>query len=109
MVNEKSIRAFSDQIVREFQPDRIILFGSYVYGRPTADSDVDLLIVMPFDGKPTQKAVEILKRTKPHIPVELVVRTPGQVEKRLKLNDFFLREILEKGRVLYESPHRRMG
>ena len=76
-----------------------------MYGRPTEDSDVDLLVILPFEGKPIQKATEILKKTKPRIPVELLVRTPEQVKRRLALNDYFLREIIEKGKVLYESPY----
>jgi predicted nucleotidyltransferase len=105
MVNRKSIEDFSGEVVRNFHPERIILFGSYTYGMPTEDSDVDLLIIMPFKGKPIQKASEILRKLKPRIPVELLVRTPVQVKQRLAMNDHFLREIVEKGKVLYESPH----
>jgi predicted nucleotidyltransferase len=105
VVSKKSIEDFSSQIVRDFHPERIILFGSYTYGIPTENSDIDLLIILPFEGKPIQKASEILRKIKPRIPVELLVRTPAQVKKRLALNDYFLREIIEKGTVLYESPH----
>ncbi len=105
MVDEKSIYDLSSKIVRKFRPEKIILFGSYTYGTATDDSDVDLLVILPFEGKPIRKASEILKKTKPRIPVELLVRTPEQIRTRLALNDYFLREIMDKGKVLYESPH----
>ena len=51
MVNEQTIQDLCNRIVQDFQPDRIILFGSYAYGNPTPDSDVDILVVLPFEGK----------------------------------------------------------
>ncbi len=51
MINEKKIADLGNRIAKEFQPERIILFGSYAYGKPRPDSDVDLLVVLPFDGK----------------------------------------------------------
>lgn len=108
MVDEKSIYELSERIVQGFQPERIILFGSYARGNPTEDSDVDLLVILPFEGKGIRKAAEILNQVNPRIPVDLVVRTPEEVQQRLEWNDFFLREIVEKGKVLYESPHPRM-
>ncbi|MBA3805635.1 MAG: nucleotidyltransferase domain-containing protein [Acidobacteria bacterium] len=109
MVEIEKILDFSQCIVREFRPEYIILFGSYAYGTPTNDSDVDLLVVLPFKGKPSYKAVEILKKTCPKIPVDLLVRTPEQVKERVASGDWFLSEVLEKGRKLYESEHSRMG
>jgi predicted nucleotidyltransferase len=105
MVDMGSIRELAKQIVRECHPERVILFGSYSYGTPTADSDVDLLVVMPCEGKGCRKAVEILNKVNPKFPVDLLVRTPEQVRQRLAWNDFFLREILEKGKILYEAAH----
>jgi len=105
MINMERIRELSDQIARAFEPERIILFGSHAYGTPTNDSDVDLLVILSFEGHNTGKAVEIMNEINPRIPVDLVVRTPEEVRRRLALNDFFLREIVEKGKVLYESAH----
>lgn len=101
----ESIRALAGQIAAEFAPDKIILFGSYAYGTPNPESDVDLLVVMPFEGKGVQKSVEVLKRIKPAFPLDLIIRTPRQIEERLRQNDYFLREIIEKGQVLYAAPH----
>lgn len=105
MVNLSSIHELTDRIVQAYHPERIILFGSYAYGTPTADSDVDLLVILPCKGRGSRTAVEILNTVNPRFPVDLLVRTPEQVRQRLAWNDFFLREILEKGRVLYEAPH----
>ena len=105
MVEVKKIRDLTSQIAREFNPDRIILFGSHAYGQPGDDSDVDILVVLPFKGKPVRKAIEIRNRINPGIPVDLIVRTAAQVAERIANNDWFMREIVEKGRTLYEANH----
>ena len=106
MIGMDKIRILSDSIAREFHPERIILFGSYAYGAPDEDSDVDLLVILPFEGKPTYKALEILNKTNPRISLDLLVRTPEQVKERLDNRDWFIREIMEKGLTLYESNHK---
>ena len=103
MIEMDRIELLSKQIAKEFRPNRIILFGSYAYGDPTDDSDVDILVILPFAGKPARKAIEIRAKINPHIPVDLIVRTPQQVEERVAMNDWFMREIVEKGRTLYEE------
>jgi predicted nucleotidyltransferase len=102
-VNYKTISAFALQIARKFKPQKIILFGSYAYGEPKQESDVDMLVIMPFEGKGSHKATEILIETDPRFPIDLLVRTPDQIKKRLELGDFFIREITQKGKVLYEA------
>jgi len=109
MVSMKEIRGLAQRIGRAFRPRRVILFGSHAYGRPTADSDVDLLVIMPVRGNPVEKAVEIGRRVRPAFPADLLVRTPAEVRRRLAWNDFFLKEVLEKGKVLYESRDPGMG
>jgi uncharacterized protein len=109
MVDIEQIGALGRQIAEQFNPERIILFGSYAYGEPTADSDVDLLVVLPFEGYPFRKASEILRITDPDFAVNLMARTPEQVQQRLDLEDFFIQEIYEQGRVLHEAAHPRVG
>lgn len=104
-VTRKSISAFATQVANQFHPQRIILFGSYAYGKPTEDSDVDILVVLPFKGRNPEKATEIWMATKPQFPIDIMVRKPAELKKRLKMGDFFLREITEKGTVLYEAPN----
>ena len=101
MVTHDQIKELSNRIVAEFQPERVVLFGSYAQGTPTPDSDIDLLIVMPFDGKPVEKSVEMRLRLRPQFPVDLIVRTPDAVRKRLEMGDYFMRDILSKGEILH--------
>ncbi len=108
MVDMQQIEALGRQIAEQFNPDRIILFGSYAYGEPTADSDVDLLVVLPFEGYPFRKASEILRITDPDFAVDLMARTPEQLQQRLELGDFFIKEICEKGKILHEAAYARV-
>ncbi len=105
MIEEARIKALSERIATAFRPERIILFGSYAYGQPTEDSDVDLLVVLNFEGKAVRKAIEIRTEMNPGIPIDLMVSTPQQLKERVAQNDWFLREIVEKGVTLYESNH----
>lgn len=109
MVRMKDIRAAAERIGRDFRPHKVILFGSYAYGTATADSDVDLLVIMPFKGQSVYKSTEIALKANPHFPMDLLVRTPRDVRKRLAWNDFFIREIMENGKVLYAADDRRVG
>ena len=102
-IAKRQILDLVHRIGREFSPERIILFGSYAYGTPTADSDVDLLVVMAHEGRDSDQALEIVQQVQPRIPVDLLVRTPRELQQRLAWNDFFLKQITEEGEVLYES------
>ena len=99
------IRRFAVQVAEQFSPQKIILFGSYAYGKPTEDSDVDILVIMSFKGSNPEKATQIWMATRPKFPIDIMVRKPAELKKRLKMGDFFLREITEKGKVLYEASH----
>ncbi len=98
------IQTITDKIVKEFQPEKIILFGSYAWGTPHQDSDVDLFVVKN-TNLPTLKRIEALDRifSRREVPIDFLVYTPGQVEQRLKIGDFFLQDIVTKGKVLYDS------
>jgi len=106
MVDMKQIDDLTSQIAREFSPERIILFGSHAYGQPGNDSDVDILVVLPFKGKPVRKAIEIRNKINAGIPLDLIVRTPEQLAERIAQNDWFMREILERGLTLYAANNR---
>jgi predicted nucleotidyltransferase len=98
------IRDFARQIAERFQPDKIILFGSYAYGTPHKDSDVDILVVMPAYDE-TNQAIRIRRKTDHPFPLDLIVRTPDDLRWRLDEGDWFMREIVSKGEVLYEKTH----
>jgi len=109
MVTMKQIEDVGRQIGQRFSPERVILFGSYAEGQPTEDSDVDLLVVMRTKGSSVDQSVEIRLAVRPPFPMDLLVRTPEKVRERLDMGDPFMRRILEKGRLLYEAHHRRVG
>lgn len=101
----KHIEDLREQIVRAVNPQKIILFGSYAYGEPSADSDLDLLVIMPLEVSPHRQAFEIRRQIKAPMPLDLLVRTPEFVAQRLAWGDFFLKEVVEQGTLLYESDH----
>ena len=103
MTTMRQIRQLSQRIARQFNPERIVLFGSHARGRPTADSDVDLLVVLSHQGRAVEKSVEIRMQVRPPFPLDLLVRTPGKIRQRMDMGDTFIRDIMEKGKVLYEA------
>jgi len=96
------IRRFASQVGEHFRPEKIILFGSYAYGVPHADSDVDILVVMPARQQHTQ-AVRIRWAIPAPFPMDLIVRTPKNLQWRLEEGESFHTEIVSKGKVLYEK------
>jgi uncharacterized protein len=99
----KTIRAIARHIAENFDPEKIILFGSHAYGNPTAWSDVDLLVVMDTpEGE--LAAIKEVAESLPDLSfrVDIIVRSRAVLEKRVKLGDWFLREVIQKGKVLYE-------
>jgi uncharacterized protein len=99
------IRQLCTRIVHEFKPEKIILFGSHAYGQPTPESDLDVLVVMQFEGDPLEQAVTMLNRLNMLLPIDLLVRTPEQLQQRLEMGDRFMRDIIERGKVMYEAHH----
>ncbi len=91
-------------IASQFKPRQIILFGSYAYGKPRPESDIDLLIVMDTDLRETEQALRIRQYINPLFGVDFLVYTPARLKERVELGDSFLKEITEKGVVMYESP-----
>jgi predicted nucleotidyltransferase len=102
------IRRFARDVAERFQPDKIILFGSYAYGTPHADSDVDILVVMPARNELDQ-VVRIRWAVEHNFPLDLLVRTPKNMKWRLEEGDWFLREIVSRGKILYEKAYARVG
>jgi uncharacterized protein len=104
MTTQKQIRDFGRRLAREFKPRKVVLFGSYANGSPRPESDVDLLVVMPLDGNPVDKSVEMRLRLRPRFPLDLLVRTPAKIKERLAMGDDFIKDIFDRGKVLYEAP-----
>ena len=98
-VARRQIEAYCRVVAREFKPEKIILFGSYAYGKPTKDSDVDLVVIMPFRGRDTKLACKIQLRVGAPFPMDLLVWRPGRFSRMQSFN----REVLERGKVMYEG------
>ncbi len=102
------IRRFARQVAERFQPDKIILFGSYAYGTPNQDSDVDILVIMPAYHQGS-KARRICREVPAPFPMDLIVRRPEEMRWRLAEGDLFHTEIVSKGKVLYENGDAGVG
>lgn len=107
-ISMAAIHRYARKIAERFKPDKIILFGSFAYGDPNEHSDVDLLVVMPCPNNVTQ-AVRIRTAFRAPFAMDLIVRTPKKLRQRIKENCWFLREITEKGKVLYDKRNRAVG
>lgn len=101
-VSPSSIQSVADRIASSFHPDKIILFGSRAWGAPRVDSDVDLMVIMESDQRPAQRSAKISMDCRPpFVPMDIMVRTPAEIEARLRIHDPFIQKILREGVVLY--------
>ena len=100
----KAIRAVAQLIADQFPVEKILLFGSYAHGKPTEGSDVDYLIIIDHDKRSNRKQMfEISEALSFHpFPMDIVVRTPRDIRERIPQGDWFLKDAVTKGRVLYE-------
>jgi uncharacterized protein len=108
VVKDKRIKGIIAEVVEkiknEYRPDKIILFGSYAYGTPTEDSDIDLFIIKNTGKRRIDRFVEVsplVENPRYHIPISPLVYTPDEVAARLAIGDQFVEEVLNKGEVLY--------
>lgn len=104
-VSETRLRGLAREIGKRFRPEKIVLFGSYAYGHPGPDSDVDMLIVTRTKRDPADLAADIACRLDPEFPLDLIVRTPQDIGRRLAERECFLTEVMTRGQVLYETRH----
>jgi len=98
----KHIQRMVELIVAQFQPEKVILFGSHARGDGTADSDVDLLIVMPVEGSKRAKQLEIRAAVRDvHIPKDILVSRPEEFQWRKDIVGTIERPAVREGRILY--------
>lgn len=103
-VTEEILQKITRNIVDSFHPNSIILFGSYAYGSPHENSDVDLFIVMDSEDSPHDRIMKVTSVAKiPYLPMDIIVRTPAEVKERVAIGDFFILDILQRGRTLYSN------
>jgi uncharacterized protein len=109
VTDPRSILCFVDRVGELFNPERIILFGSYVSGTPTRDSDVDLLIVRNHRGPGHQLATRIRDAIEVDFPMDLLVRSPAELRRCVAENNWFIIDLLETGITLYDATNRAVG
>ena len=105
-IPQKAIDEVVRQIAEKFQPQKIILFGSYARGNPRPESDVDMLVVMETELKEVEQAIKICQQIQYRFGLDLIVHTPKRLAERLNMGDCFLRDVLKEGKVVYETNNR---
>ncbi|MFH0771304.1 MAG: nucleotidyltransferase domain-containing protein [Candidatus Omnitrophota bacterium] len=98
------IRRMAKKIVQQYRPEKIILFGSYAWGRPNKHSDIDLFIIKKTNKRHIDRSVkirEILDEENGMFALDPIVYTPGETKKRLKMGDDFIKKIITQGELLY--------
>lgn len=109
MVSTRNIFFVADEIARQLRPRKVILFGSYASGTPNEDSDVDFLVVMPHRGAGHAKAAKLKLPLERHFAMDILVRSPAELRRRVAIKDWFIIDILEQGIILYDRDDARMG
>lgn len=105
--SDRFLKQLAERIIRKCQPQKIILFGSYAYGHPKKDSDIDLLVVLEKPEDRHERYVKVDKAIGEHIlPLDLIVRSPKEIKERLKIGDWFFMEVMKKGFPLYDRQIR---
>jgi HEPN domain-containing protein/predicted nucleotidyltransferase len=106
-VTETFLNEVTDKIVQALKPEKIFLFGSYAYGNPEKDSDIDLFIIMETSERPAKRRIRVSRLfwDRP-VPMDFVVKTPTEIAERISMGDFFIKKILTKGKVLYDKKTR---
>lgn len=101
-VTQEKIQEIAEKIAKEYQPEKIILFGSWAWGEPGPDSDVDLFIIKKTDKRRLERGVEVERILwGSGIPIDALIYTPQEVENRLRLEDFFFEDVVKNGKILY--------
>jgi len=101
LVSREALEAFTQRLVEHFAPEQVILFGSQARGEARWDSDADLLVVMPFEGKPWDTVAALLAAGAADFPLDLHLRRPEEIGPRYRWGDPYIREALDHGELLH--------
>ena len=102
-ITESLLQESTNRVVENFDPEKVILFGSRAVGTFHSESDVDLLIIMPSDVSPMERSIAVKQVARPRfVAMDVLVKTPDEVLAQLQEGNLFLQQILAEGRVLYE-------
>ena len=108
VVNARLLREIKDRIVEAFDPERVVLFGSFADGSPDDDSDLDLLVVMDSKKRMAERIREVAAVAHvPFVPMDIIVHTPTELSERVSKGDGFIEEVLANGKELYRRVARR--
>lgn len=101
LVSREALNAFTQRLVERYAPEKVILFGSLARQQGRWDSDADILVVMPFEGRHLAKIREIRRTCEAGFPLDLLVRRPEEIEERYRGGDPIVRHALDDGEVLH--------
>lgn len=102
MSKHQYLQQVVQRIANTFHPISIILFGSYAYGTPSIHSDLDILIVTRTKNTSEERHQQVQELFRERtVPMDFVIRTPKEIRQRIQRGDFFLEEIIHKGKILY--------
>lgn len=99
----KMIKLLVKEAADRIRPQKVILFGSHAYGQPTKDSDVDLLFIKETDLSGLKRYCWASDQINHLLPMDIIIKTPTELKRRLAMGDPFYKEIMKRGKVLYES------
>jgi predicted nucleotidyltransferase len=108
MIPLQDIQDYANKIAERFRPEKIILFGSQARGEANWDSDVDIMVVMDFEGQAVRQALSIWNELDAPFTLDLLVRRSKDIDARMESRDYFLREIVDTGIILYDSRSLRL-
>ncbi len=110
MIPKETINEIARKIAERFNPEKIILFGSYAWGKPDKDSDLDLFVIMESKERPIKRAASVRRILKEgYVPMDILVRTPDELKQRLNIGDPFIKKILRDWQVIYARDSAGMG
>ena len=105
-IPQEAIDEVVRQIAEKFHPQKIILFGSYARGNPRPESDVDILVVMDTKLKESQQSLQIRRYLNLFFGLDIILYTPKRLDERIAMGDYFVQDILEEGKVMYEARYK---
>ena len=110
MISKENITDIARKIAESFNPEKIILFGFYAWGKPDRDSDLDLFVIMDSTERPIKRAASLRRVLKDrYVPMDILVRTPEELKHRIDIGDPFIKKILRDGQVIYARDSARVG
>ena len=103
MITQRAINKISEKIAKKYKPEKIYLFGSFVWGKPNFDSDVDFFIIKKTKKKKFDRQLQVRKIVSGELPVDILVYNQEEIGERLSLGDLFLKKILNQGKLIYDA------